>query len=149
MMSDKEQRLDEVSRILSNGPVQNQADLLAQLQGRGVRINQSTLSRDLTELGAKKVGGRYVIEPDPVHTTGPIVPAGVVLSITPCGPHMVVIRTAVGQAQPVAIAIESLKESPIVGTIAGDDTVFVATRDRRTQTVAIRRMRHWFGEIHA
>lgn len=148
MMSSKEQRLDEVRKIILDGQVQNQAHLCGLLASKGVEVNQSTLSRDLTELGARKVRGQYVIEPEVEPTTGPIVPPGVVRSITPCGPHLVVIRTTVGQAQPVAIAIESLKQSPIVGTVGGDDTVFVATKDRRSQTVAIRRMKHWFGEIH-
>lgn len=147
-MSTKEQRLDEVRKVLSNGSVRNQAELLAYLNGKGVQVNQSTLSRDLAELGARKVAGMYVIEPEQDVSENPIVSPGVVKSITPCGPHLVVIRTAIGQAQPVAIAIESLKEPAIVGTIGGDDTVFVATKDRRSQAVAIRRMRHWFGDSH-
>ena len=50
------------------------------------------------------------------------------------------------QAQPVGVLLDSAEESAIEGTIAGDDTVFVATKGRRQQEVLLRRLASWFGE---
>lgn len=69
----------------------------------------------------------------------------VVRRVESCGPHLIVVRTAVGQAQPVAIAIDAADEASIAGTVAGDDTILVATRNRRSQVVALRRFEQWFG----
>ena len=65
-----------------------------------------------------------------------------------CGPHLIVLRTDTGQAQSVAVAIDERADGSIAGTVAGDDTLLVATKNKKTQTVALRRLEQWFGAKH-
>lgn len=142
----REARQEAIRRILNAGVVATQQDLLARLESDGLGVDQSTLSRDLTELGVRKNGGQYVLpearEPGPTQVDY----GAFVRSFTPCGPHMIVVRTAVGQAQPVALKIDAADDPSIAATLAGDDTIFVATRNRKTQEVALRRLTSWFGD---
>lgn len=135
-----------IRRILKARVVATQQDLLARLEAEGLGVDQSTLSRDLTELGVRKSGGQYVLSG--ARQSGPtqLDYAAAVRSFLPCGPHLIVVRTAVGQAQPVALAIDGAEDPSIVATLAGDDTVFVATKSKKTQTVALRRLETWFGD---
>ena len=144
----RQARQDAIRRCLKAGVVATQRELLDKLRNKGVRVDQSTLSRDLAELGARKSGGRYVLaearEPGPT----PVDYGAAVLSFQPCGPHLIVVRTAVGQAQPVALVIDAAGDPSVVATLAGDDTIFVATKSRKTQAVARRRLETWFGDKH-
>lgn len=142
----RQERQDTIRRILATSVVATQQDLLARLEAGGMTVDQSTLSRDLNELGVRKNGGQYVLPEE--HETGPanVDYAAVVRSFVPCGPHLIVMRTVVGQAQPVALAIDAAEDPSIVATLAGDDTIFVATRSQKTQAVALRRLESWFGD---
>ena len=139
-------RQEAIRRILKARVVATQEDLLARLEAEGLGVDQSTLSRDLAELGVRKSGGQYVLSG--ARQSGPtqLDYAAAVRSFLPCGPHLIVVRTAVGQAQPVALAIDGAEDPSIVATLAGDDTVFVATKSKKTQTVALRRLETWFGD---
>lgn len=146
----KEERLALIRRLVRDRRARTQADLLRNLRSAGERVDQSTLSRDLLELGIRKAGGRYVLPQRVEHAGEPKLTdlAGVVKRFTTCGPHLTVVSTVVGQAQAVAVAIDTTKEPAIAATLAGDDTVFVATKNRRTQAVALRRLKQWFGDKH-
>jgi len=147
-MVGKGQRQAAIRRIVRAGRVGTQAELRRALRGQGMAVDQSTLSRDLIELGIRKAGGRYVLPP--VEATRPREPvfSASVLGFTPCGPHLIVVRTALGAAQPLAVRIDQAAEPAIAATLAGDDTVFVATKNRRSQRVALRRLEQWFGDKH-
>jgi transcriptional regulator of arginine metabolism len=142
----RERRERAIRRILRTRAVATQATLRTALKERGLRVDQSTLSRDLVQLGVRKVAGRYVLPaasaPDPAgfdyHAA--------VRAFFPCGPHMVVVRTEVGQAPPVALALDGKGEPAIAATLAGDDTIYVATRTRKSQAVVLRRLETWFGD---
>lgn len=145
----KEKRQTAIRGLVRRVSIRTQADLITQLQARGLDVDQSTLSRDLAELAIRKSGGRYVL---PGATADEqqheIDYSPVVHSFGACGPNIIVIKTDIGQAQPVSIAIEGKKEPSIVATLAGDDTIYVATKTKRTQVVALRRLTDWFGEKH-
>lgn len=147
-MTTKRSRQLAIRRITRLRSVGTQTQLLQALRKSGVTVNQATLSRDLAELGIRKSGGRYVTARRNGRERQAVNLSGAVQSFTTCGPHMVVIRTTVGQAQAVAVAIDGADEASVVSTLAGDDTIFVATRNRRTQTVALRRLEQWFGDKH-
>jgi transcriptional regulator of arginine metabolism len=144
-MTTKRERQERLRGLLSGNGAATQAELRAALRRDGVRVDQSTLSRDLSELGYRKLGGRY--QPNEPHAPAvklDLAPA--VRGFLPCGPHLTVVRTELGQAQAVAVAIDAAGEPAIVSTLAGDDAIFVATRNRRAQVVALRRLAEWFGE---
>ena len=153
MDATKTQRQALVRQLVESDGAVTQRELRSALRKEGFRVDQSTLSRDLAELGIRKAGGKYV--PTPVNETAAnpteavaVNLAAAVKSYTPCGPHMIVVRTAIGQAQPVSVAIDVKEDPSIVATLAGDDAIFVATRNRRTQVVALRRLEQWFGAKH-
>lgn len=110
-------------------------------------VDQSTLSRDLIELEIRKAHGRYVT---PARTEPAAEPefGAAVVGYTTCGPHLTVIRTTMGAAQPLAVKIDQAAEPSITATLAGDDTIFLATKNRRSQVVALRRLEQWFGDKH-
>lgn len=140
-------RQETIRRLIDDQPLTTQKALREALAEQGFEVDQSTLSRDLHELGVRKVAGRYTLV-DETLTTVAVQPgyATAVKGFQPCGPHMIVIKTEVGQAQPVALWIDQAEDASIVATLAGDDTIFMATRNRKTQAVALRRLENWFGE---
>ncbi len=147
MLPMRAEREQTIRAILQRRNIATQEELRAVLRRRGLRVDQSTLSRDLAELGARKLGGRYrVLNGDGRGLPPPVDYAAAVRSFTACGPHLIVVRTTVGQAQPVALAIDAKGDPTIVATLAGDDTIFVAARNRKSQGVALRRLETWFGE---
>jgi transcriptional regulator of arginine metabolism len=145
-MMDKQQRQNAVSSLVAAGAVGSQREILDALEKDGLAVDQSTLSRDLNELGIKKVAGRYrSVAMDNGHADVANYFAGVT-RFTVCGPHQIVVFTESGLAQPVAVAIEKKKDPSILATLAGDDVLFVATKSRNTQAVALRRLRQWLGD---
>lgn len=149
-MADKESRLAAIGGVVRSERIGTQGVLIERLGARGFVVEQSTLSRDLAELGIRKRGGRYVFDggTEPEAEPPEIDYSAAVVRFTTCGPHLIVISTGVGQAQLVAVAIEEKDEPAIAGTLAGDDTVFLATKTRRAQVVALRRLKTWFGDKH-
>lgn len=147
-MITKHNRQVEIKRLARAGRVSTQRELMDALRKKRMPVDQSTLSRDLAEIGVHKIGGRYVLSEK--HEADDQRPdySSVVHGMITCGPHMIVVSTDTGLAQPVAVAIDRNTDSSIVGTLAGDDTIFVATRNRRTQVVAMRRLEQWFGVKH-
>jgi len=116
--------------------VGSQEDVVARLARAGLAVTQATVSRDLDELGAVKVRRegtiRYIVPEaaDPGHAATRLdrVLAEWVDRIIPAG-NMLVVRTPPGSANLVANAIDVAHLSDIAGTIAGDDTIFVALAD--------------------
>jgi transcriptional regulator of arginine metabolism len=100
------------------------------------------VSRDLRELGVAKQGGHYALPPsaaapdEQALTTA----AEFVRRIAPAGPHLLVITTAIGAAQRVALTLDRLNWPEIVGTLSGDDTIFVATTSLGNQRRLHRRL---------
>lgn len=145
-MEPKRARHDTLIRLVESKAIGTQQALLDALATEGAAVDQSTLSRDLRELGIRKIDGRYqrvdAMPPESVRTT----PRSPVRSTVACGPNLLVIHTEIGQAQPVGVFLDGADEPAIEGTLAGDDTVFVATKGRRQQEVVLRRLATWFGE---
>lgn len=105
-----------------------QEDAVRALKKRGIKATQVSVSRDISELGLVKAGGRYqaaAAQPQAADLEYPI--QAWVRSARAAGPYMTVIRCATGTAQRVGLALDQLAMSEVVGTLAGDDTVFCAT----------------------
>jgi transcriptional regulator of arginine metabolism len=133
-------RREEILSIVSQAAVHSQDELLAALRKHGFAVTQPTLSRDLRELGLVKTPNGYV-SPELLAAASTNVAAfapresrehrfeqlvrDAVLSAVAAG-NMVVIKTPVAAAQPVASAIDSMPIEGALGTIGGDDTIFIA-----------------------
>ena len=121
-------RRDAVARILRAGRVGTQEQLLAALGRAGFQATQATLSRDLARLSARRVSrpdGSYYEIGDGAPASVAAAVAGLVSAVATNG-SLVVIRTLPGSAPAVARAIDLARLPGVLGTIAGDDTVFVA-----------------------
>jgi len=150
-------RRDEILRIVGELSVHSQDELLALLKKRGFRVTQPTLSRDLRELGVAKSPNGYV--------TRDAFAGGAVVAFAPrdvaesrldqavaeyvtgadTAGNLVVIRTPAASAQPVASAIDSASIDGVLGTIGGDDTIFVAFRTPSAASVFAERLRRTIG----
>ncbi len=139
-------RRAEILRILKQEPITRQEDLVNALAARGMEATQASISRDLKELGVAKVGDRY-IAPQNVRSRGDVdfeLLAGFVTGLAPAGANLTVVRTSTGAAQSVAVALDESGWSEIVGTISGDDTIFVATAGIRQQQSLLARLAQVF-----
>lgn len=130
------QRRDAIRELLGRGPITTQQSLVEELGRRGFSATQSSVSRDLRELGAVKTTRGYEMPteaPDSGRELEAV--AAFIRSIRPAGPHLLVIRTAIGAAQRVALELDRIDWPEIVGNIGGDDTVFVATDSANHQKI--------------
>ncbi len=100
---------------------------------------QSSLSRDLEELGVVKHHGHYTLP----RTNGTA--ARGLLSLDQAGESLVIARTVPGLASAVAVEIDAAALPEIVGTIAGEDTIFIAVREPKAQRTTIKRIWELFG----
>ncbi len=124
-------RLAAITALLQLQVIERQEDLVAALESQGFTVTQSSISRDLHDLGVAKVGRRYMLLSESV----PSIPQKIegILSFQPAGSNILVLRTAVGAANLVAVQIDQLGMKELVGTIAGDDTIFIATATAEDQ----------------
>lgn len=139
-------RRNAIVRILRNGIVRRQEDLVRLLRKEGHEVTQSSVSRDLRDLGVLKASGRYVLPPDEItRANGDFdTLAQFVREIRGAGPCITVVKTTIGAAQSVAVAIDKAQWPEVVGTLSGDDTIFIATEDARAQAKLIERLRSIF-----
>ncbi len=123
----KPQRHFVIKEIIQNQSVASQEELALLLKRRGFEVTQATLSRDLAELGVARIhtndGLRYSLSGMSEEKISPLVMREV-LSVGH-NEVMVVIRTLPGRASGVASYVDALMNPNIIGTVAGDDTVFV------------------------
>ena len=135
-------RRDALKRIIRAGEVGRQAELVRLLKREGYAVTQSSVSRDLRDLGVAKVGDRYVLAEDAAAPVADLsVVAAFVRAVTPAGPNLTVVLTTTGSAQSVALAIDRSRWPEGVGTLSGDDTIFIATATARAQRVVLDRFR--------
>lgn len=138
-------RRELIRRLLRTQAVATQEELGRLLEREGIEVTQATLSRDLSRLRARRVtlpdgGTVYELADAPVARDGEALRAVHALVTTvDDGDAMVVVRTVPGGAAAVAAAIDSSRPEGVLGTIAGDDTVFVAPEGAlRPRTLAVR-----------
>ncbi len=148
MLTDVHQleRRGAILRILRAGLVRKQSDLVRLLKKEGHEATQSSISRDLRDLGVLKASGRYVLPPEEVSRAngdfGTL--AQFVRGLRPAGASITVLRTTIGAAQSVAVAIDKVQWPEVAGTLSGDDTIFIATATLRDQQALIERLRALF-----
>jgi transcriptional regulator of arginine metabolism len=136
------QRRGAILRILRSSPVRRQAELVRLLEQEGFVATQSSVSRDLRELGVAKAGDRYIVPSAEEALPGTHIEAiaSFVRAIRTAGPSLTVVGTTTGTAQSVAVALDRARWPEVVGTISGDDTIFIATEDARSQRELLARL---------
>lgn len=137
---EKERRVAAIRTLLKRHRVGSQGELADRLSDLGFGVTQSSVSRDLKELGAEKEDGRYVLPEAPAAEENLGVLARNVQGTEPAGDCLLVVRTRLGSAPLVGVALDRMGWPELVGTIAGDDTVFLAARGKREQRTLQRRL---------
>ena len=131
----KSLRQKAIVTVLKKGPVASQEDLQRALRKYGFKVGQATLSRDIHELGLIKTGQGYAQAnedfSDPSLPPASRLVREFVLDIR-VAQNLLVVKTAVGSAQPVAAALDSEEWPESIGTIAGDDTILIVCPDKKS-----------------
>ncbi len=127
--------------VIESRPVSRQEELAQLLSDAGFRVTQASISRDLDELGVVKVDGRYAAIELPVAEASPFG----VSAIIPAGENLIVVRCSAGLASAAAVRIDGSKIVEVAGTIAGDDTIFIAVDGDQDQKAAIKKLKMIFA----
>ncbi len=133
----KRNRQEKLLEIISGYEIETQDDLIRRLRESGFRVTQATVSRDIRELKiAKMTTGkgtyRYVLPKQAEHVPSVKFSAALTDSIVSVNhaENLVVLKTYPGMAQAVAVGIDHMHLPPVLGCVAGDDTILIVTQDR-------------------
>ena len=139
-------RRNMLAKIIREQAVGRQTELVDLLRKSGLIATQSSVSRDLRELGVAKLGDRYVL---PEMTQPPKSDFAALKQFVNArliaGTNLTVLKTTVGSAQSVAVAIDTARWPEVIGTLSGDDTIFIATAGAREQRKLGARLLAIFG----
>ena len=137
----RNKRHEAILNLIKENSIETQQDLTVALASVGFDVTQATVSRDIRDLDLVKVampGGSYKYVVSHVShrgakNAGPLAHAvsDTVLSVV-CAQNLIVLKTTAGMAQAVAIAIDRIPDSEILGCVAGDDTILIVTPDSET-----------------
>jgi len=138
---DKEKRQQKIISLIRARRVGRQQEIAEMLERAGIVATQSSISRDLEELGVVKQRGFYTL---------PRAPRGAssrgLLALETAGDCLVVAKCEAGLASAVAVEIDRAGIDEIVGTLAGEDTVFIAVQERKAQRAVVKKVFELFGE---
>jgi transcriptional regulator of arginine metabolism len=144
MSLERRKRHLKILELVATRPIRTQDELADALSQEGWEVTQSSVSRDIGTLGLVKVEGIYqrasatrlreIADPNERRL------AESLLAVDPAGDALLVLHTPPGEAQRVGSALDLLAWPEVVGTIAGDDTIFVATRHGTAQGTIQRRL---------
>lgn len=128
-------RKQTLVELIQSEKLSNQAAVVAAMQKRGIPVTQPSISRDFKELGVVKAGGRYVVASDlsaeiTVSNEGSLDLIKTALAV---GENLVVVKTRVAAGSIVASALDAKNYPGVVGTVAGDDTIFIAVENANFQ----------------
>ena len=145
----KAQRHRQIIKLIESGRISSQLDLAQQLSRVGIDTTQTTLSRDLTEIGVVKSAAGYQVLSAMLASGSETLPVDRISSLTATvrrlllevaiGGTQAVVHTPPGQASALAVEIDRAKLLGVIGTIAGDDCIFIAcTTNSAAKSVARR-----------
>lgn len=134
---DKGTRQQTIINLISENSIDTQEQLTKSLSDAGFDVTQSSVSRDLNELGIVKLGGFYALPLSKNARFG-------FIGLETAGENLVVAKCESGLASAIAVQIDRAKITEIVGTIAGDDTIFIAVKNARTQKSVMKKICEMF-----
>jgi transcriptional regulator of arginine metabolism len=149
MTAERKKRHLRILELISTRRLGTQEELAEALRLEGWSVTQSSVSRDISSLGLVKADGAYA---RPARTLkDPNDPderriAESLLAVDPAGDALLIIHTPPGEANRLAVALDRLAWTELMGTIAGDDTIFVAVRDGKAQREVLRRLKRLAGQ---
>ena len=129
----KQKRQEKILDLIRTKHISTQEELGELLSG----VTQSSVSRDLDDLGIVKVNGYYALPQKGSEDLG-------LQTLESAGDNLIVAKCDTGVASAVCVLIDRQKIDEIVGTIAGDDTIFIAVRDRKAQKTVLKKVWEMF-----
>jgi transcriptional regulator of arginine metabolism len=151
MSGDRRKRHLKILELISTRSIRTQEELAEALSTEGWRVTQSSVSRDIAALKLVKADGAYQrparITAEPEHPDERRIVEGV-LAADPAGDALLVLHTPAGEANRVAVAIDRLAWGDVIGTIAGDDTIFLAVKNGPAQQRVLRQLRRLAEAAH-
>jgi transcriptional regulator of arginine metabolism len=131
-------RRNQILEIIRQESVATQEELRRKLARRGIRVTQATVSRDIEELGLIKTRAGYR-RPEGAEPVKPVVAPQPTLTVllkefvrgVEVAANLVVVKTNPGNAHSVGVGLDAERWPEVVGTVAGDDTIFIATPSAR------------------
>jgi len=149
-VAQQQARRRAIAELLERKKITRQVELVRLLRDEGFDATQSSVSRDLKDLGVAKLTTGYEL---PASDQGPgddaqalQLVAEFVRELQAAGPHLLVVATAIGAAQRVAVTLDRVAWPEIVGTLSGDDTIFIATAGAAQQRRLVTRLREHLGK---
>ena len=139
----RRRRQEAILEIIRAEPVARQTQLVELLRSRGIDATQSSVSRDLKALGVAKLADGYMppVAPAQANDRELTMLGEFVRQIDTAGDNLTIVKTAVGAAQRVAVYLDRTAWTEIVGTLSGDDSIFVATRNAAEQRRLVAKLR--------
>jgi transcriptional regulator of arginine metabolism len=147
MTADRRKRHLKILELINTRALHTQEELAEALAGAGWEVTQSSVSRDIAALRLVKVDGAYRRPPRGVSAADPDerrIAEGV-LTAESAGEALIVVHTPPGEANRVAVALDRLAWADVVGTIAGDDTIFLAVKNAVAQRRVLRQVHNLSG----
>ena len=133
--------------LMGNDRVEEQKEIVERLREMGIQATQSSVSRDLRDLGAVRSKGYYMIPSWSEEEGSPFRRVtDFVRSVKPAGPYQILLVTDAGAAGVVAQAIDASGWEDIVGTLAGDDSVLILTENAFFQKLLYDRLKYYLQE---
>lgn len=131
----KSERQQFILDLIAARDIGTQEELSELLEKRGFSATQSSISRDLLDLGVIKTHGAYTLPQRPANAD-----VFGILSLETAGPNLVVAKCRSGLASAATVRIDAERIDGIVGTIAGDDTIFIAVADEKAQRPVMKKI---------
>lgn len=135
----KEERQQAIINLIKANRIATQEQLTKSLLDAGFEATQSSISRDLDELGIIKSSGFYAMPQNKNARYG-------FINLETAGENLIVAKCESGLASAVAVQIDRAKIAEIVGTIAGDDTIFIAVKNAKSQKSVMKEIWGIFGK---
>lgn len=129
----KELRQTTILKLITTKSVSRQDEIVEFLEKKGFSVTQSSVSRDLDELGIVKINGSYSMPSKPKSA----ISFGL-LNVQTAGDNLIVVKCEAGMASAICVRIDNTQIKEIVGTIAGEDTIFIAVNDKEAQQAVIK-----------
>jgi len=146
---EKQKRHMAIKQIIMTRPISTQDELCKELGKTGIEVTQATLSRDLRDLGVVRLampeGTRYALHPESEDRRMTAF-LGYEIEWIDANESIIVIRTLPGRAQGVAEVLDSLHLPEILGTLAGDNTIFITPRSAKKISQLVKHLKSIMSE---
>lgn len=147
-MQDKLKRHAKIEELIKLSPIKTQFDLKKKLEESGILVNQATLSRDIKEMGLYKTsieGVQRYAKQEATTTTKPVKGLSQFVKSIDHSRNIIVIKTDSGAANHVAEALDLIDQSEIIGTVAGDNTIFCVVNESLEISTVLAKLRSLFA----